>query len=77
LIMKGTIQGQVHGLLYETKTNNYVTDTTGLGPFTHAQLVSFILSGDTLSPMGVPYGTGLRMGIDRNLDGVLDGDQAH
>jgi YVTN family beta-propeller protein len=75
LIVKGTIQGQVHGLLYEPATNNYVTDTTGLGPFTHAQLVSFILAGDTLSPMGVPYGTGLRMGIDRNADGVLDGDQ--
>jgi hypothetical protein len=24
--------------------------------------------------MGVPPGSGLRMGIDRNLDGVLDGD---
>jgi YVTN family beta-propeller protein len=75
LIAKGTIQGQVHGLLYEPKTDTYVTDTTSLGPFTHAQLVSLILGGDTLSPMGVPYGTGLRMGIDRNMDGVLDGDQ--
>jgi hypothetical protein len=73
--VKGTIQGKVHGLLYEPATNNYVTDTTGLGPFTHAQLVSLILAGDTLSPMGVPYGTGLRMGIDRNASGVLDGDK--
>jgi len=77
LIVKGTIKGQVHGLLFEPSTSNYVTDTTGLGPFTHAQLVSFILAGDTLSPMGVPYGTGLRMGIDRNQDGVLDGDRRH
>jgi hypothetical protein len=75
LIVKGTIQGQVHGLLYQPSTNNYVTDTTGLGPFTHAQLVGFITGGDTLSPMGVAYGTGLRMGIDRNADGVKDGDQ--
>ena len=77
LIAKGTIKGQVHGLLYEPRNDNYVTDTTGLGPFTHAQLVSFILAGDTLSPMGVPYGTGLRMGIDRNADGILDGDEKH
>jgi DNA-binding beta-propeller fold protein YncE len=28
----------------------------------------------TLSIMGVPPGSGARMGIDRNLDGVLDGD---
>jgi hypothetical protein len=77
LIVKGTIQGQVHGLLYQPSTNSYVTDTTGLGPFTHAQLVGFIMGSyhDTLSPMGVPYGTGLRMGIDRNADGVKDGDQ--
>jgi YVTN family beta-propeller protein len=75
LIVKGTIQGQPHGLLYDTVTNNYLTDTTGLGPFTHAQLVSFIVGGDTLSPMGVPQGSGLRMGIDRNGNGVLDGDE--
>ena len=61
--------------MYDTVTNNYVTDTTGLGPFTHAQLVSFIVAGDTLSPMGVPQGAGLRMGIDRNGNGVLDGDE--
>jgi YVTN family beta-propeller protein len=75
LIVKGTIQGQVHGLLYDPVTNNYLTDTTGLGPFTHAQLVSFIVAGDTLSPMGVLLGTGTRMGIDRDGNGVLDGDQ--
>ena len=75
LIVKGTIQGQPHGLLYGTTTNNYLTDTTGLGPFTHAQLVSFVRGGDTLSPMGVPQGTGVRMGIDRNADGILDGDE--
>ncbi len=75
LIVKGAIQGQPHGLTYDTVTNNYVTDTTGLGPFTHAQLVSFIVAGDTLSPMGVPQGAGLRMGIDRNGNGVLDGDE--
>jgi len=75
LIVKGTINGQVHGLLYLPATNNYQTDTTGLGPFTHAQLVTFITGGDTLTPMGVPFGTGQRMGIDRNEDGILDGDE--
>ena len=75
LIVKGTIQGQVHGLLYVPKTDNYMTDTTGLGPLTHAQLVQFIQGGDTLSPMGVPYGTGLRMGVERQGNGVLDGDE--
>jgi len=75
LIVKGTIRGQPHGLLYDAVTNNYVADTSGLGPFTHAQLVGFIEAGDTLSPMGVPQGSGLRMGIERHGNGVLDGDQ--
>jgi YVTN family beta-propeller protein len=75
LIAKGTINGQLHGLLYQVATNNYETDTSGLGPFTQAQLISFISAGDTLSVMGVPVGSGARVGIDRNLDGILDGDR--
>ena len=71
LIANGTISGQVHGLLYVPSTNTYYTDTTGLGPFTHAQLVTFIQAGDTISPMGVPYGEGHQMSIDRNMNGVV------
>ena len=74
LIAKGTVNGQVHGLLYIPSTNSYQTDTTGLGPFTQAQLITMIQHGDVLTIMGVPPGSGVRMGIDRNLDGVLDGD---
>ena len=77
LIANGTIQGQLHGLLYQPSTNNYETDTTGLGPFTQAQLVTFIGNGDTLTIMSVPLGSGVRMGLDRNLDGVLNGDETH
>jgi DNA-binding beta-propeller fold protein YncE len=75
LVCQGTIQGQLHGCLYQPSTNNYETDTTGLGPFTQAQLIGFIQAGDTLSVMGVPPGSGVRFGIDRNRDGIKDGDQ--
>jgi YVTN family beta-propeller protein len=75
LICQGTIQGQLHGCLYQPSTSTYETDTTGLGPFTQAQLIGFIQAGDTLSVMGVPPGSGVRFGIDRNRDGVKDGDQ--
>jgi DNA-binding beta-propeller fold protein YncE len=74
LIANGTLNGQLHGLLYNPAAATYQTDTTGLGPFTQAQLTSMIQAGDTLSFMGVPPGSGQRMGIDRNLDGILDGD---
>jgi YVTN family beta-propeller protein len=77
LIAKGTIQGQLHGLLYQTSTQTFVADTVNLGPYTTKQIVRRVLSGDTLTIMGVPPGSGVRMGIDRNLNGILDGDEPH
>lgn len=77
LVAKGTISGVVHGLLYNPASNNYRTDQTGLGPFTQAQVAKFIQGGDTLTMMGVPPGSGTWMGIDRNLNGVLDYNENH
>ncbi len=74
LIGKGTIDGKRRGLIYQSATNNYKTDKTGLGPFTQSQLQAKIQAGDTISFSGVPVGSGVRMGIDRDLDGELDSD---
>jgi mono/diheme cytochrome c family protein len=74
LIIKGTIDGQALGLVYRAASNDYQSARTGVGPFTQAQLKTKASAGDTLSVMGVPTGSGVRMGIDRNLDGILDGD---
>jgi DNA-binding beta-propeller fold protein YncE len=74
LIVKGTINGQVHGLVYNRTSGNYRPDTTNLTAMTRAQLEARISAGDTLTVMGVPPGSGQRMGVDRNMDGVLDGD---
>ncbi len=76
LIATGTVNGQVHALLYLTGSNTYESDTTGVGPFTQTQLTGFIQNGDTLTIMGVPPGSGTRMALDRNLDGVKNGDEA-
>ncbi len=75
LIIKGTVNGQLHGLLYQPTTGTYEIDTVTQGPYTQAQLITLISAGDTMSVMGVPFGSGVRMGIDRELDGILDGDQ--
>jgi YVTN family beta-propeller protein len=56
LIARGTIQGQIHGLLYQPLQDNYISDTNTL--YTQAQLETFIEDGDTLSFMGVYPGTG-------------------
>ncbi len=42
---------------------------------TRAQLRTKILAGDTVTIMGVPVGSGTRVGVDRDLNGVLDGDE--
>jgi hypothetical protein len=76
LIAKGTIDGQRRSLVYRPATADYVTDKSNVGPFTHAELVAKVSDGDTLSVMGVPLVSGQRMGIDRDLNGVLDGDEA-
>jgi hypothetical protein len=56
LIARGTIQGHVHGLLYQPGRNRYVSDTHAI--FTQEQLQALIENGDTLSFMGVYPGTG-------------------
>ena len=74
LIVKGTISGKFHGLLYQPALGTYRVDSVQMAALTRAQLETKILASDTLTLMGVPPGSGLRMGIDRNQDGVLDGD---
>jgi len=74
LIANGTINQQLTGLLYLPGAGMYETDTTGVGPFTQAQLTTYIQNGDTLTIMGVPPGSGVRMALDQHLDGVLNGD---
>jgi len=75
LIVKGTIDHQRRGLLYQPGLNLYKLDSTNSATMTRAQLAVKVLAGDTLTIMGVPPGSGQRMGIDRNLNGVLDFDE--
>jgi YVTN family beta-propeller protein len=56
LIGRGTLGGVIHGLLYQPSSLNYVSDTGAVYP--QSQLQTLILSGDTLSIMGVYPGTG-------------------
>lgn len=77
LVVRGIIDGERHGLRYRPLTNDYLGDQTGLGPFTRTQLQGMISGGlATLTIMGVPPGGGPRLGIDRDEDGVADGDEA-
>jgi hypothetical protein len=74
LIVKGTVNGKRRGLVYQPASGTYKSDKPGLGPFTQAELKAKVEGGDTLTITGVPAGSGVRMGIDRDLNGELDGD---
>jgi YVTN family beta-propeller protein len=56
LVARGTLNGQVHGLLYQPAAGNYISDAGTL--YTQAQLQTLIQGGDTLSFTGVYPGTG-------------------
>lgn len=75
LVVKGTVDGQLRGFVYQAAAGTYRADSTNLAPMTRAQLRSKVLAGDTLTLLGVPVGSGYRMGIDRDENGVLDGDE--
>jgi YVTN family beta-propeller protein len=56
LVARGTLSGQLHGLLYQPSTGTYISDASIL--YTQAQIESLVQAGDTLSIMGVYPGTG-------------------
>jgi len=76
LIVKGRLDGRRRGLLYQPGLGSYQPDSINDAAFTRAQLVAKVLAGDTLTIMGVPPGSGQRMAIDRDADGVLDANEA-
>jgi YVTN family beta-propeller protein len=76
LIVTGRINGAARGLHYNTSTQRYDQDVAGAPSLTWTQLQSSASSGQSqFTLMGVPPGTGVRMGIDRDADGVLNGNE--
>jgi len=57
----------VEALVYQPANNSYQTNTAGVGPFTQANLANFVQTGDTLTIMGVPAGSGSSMAVNRKL----------
>jgi YVTN family beta-propeller protein len=74
LVVRGDVNGAIRALVYDRVANNYRPNTTNLTRMTRAQLEASLAAGGILTLMGVAPGTGTRMGVDRNLDGMLDGD---
>ena len=74
LIAKGRVNGQPRGWLY-TGGGNWKSDKAAEAALTRGALLAFAGPGSEVTVTGVPVGSGQRMGLDRDRDGYLDGDE--
>jgi len=73
LVVKGVIHGRAVGFLYDPTTGAFAPDTRRARPLSDRQLRALVRLG-ALTFTAVPPGSGYRIGLDRDLDGRLDGD---
>ena len=74
LVVHGQARGRAVGFLYDPATARFIPDRAHKQPVADADLRALARDAD-LTFTAVPPGSGRRIGIDRDLDGVLDGDE--
>jgi hypothetical protein len=73
LVVKGFSQNRQQGWYYDRTQDLFFPDNPGIAPLTLSQLRSTAAVGSELTFTLVPRDSGVRLGIDRNFDGTLDG----
>ena len=73
LVAHGRVNQEPRGWLYSN--GNWQPDRTGQAAISTAQLRALAGAGGEITVLGVPRGSGQRMGRDRDRDGALDGDE--
>ena len=74
LVVHGLLGARVAGFLYEPSTGKFLPDTAHGAKLTDRALRALHRSGP-LTFTAVPPRSGRRIALDRDLDGVLNGDQ--
>ncbi len=73
---------QAIGMLYVPNPlvplgGQFVTDTSGVGPFSGNTLIQLAQAGNAVLQLtGTPVGLGYRLALDREMDFALDGDES-
>ena len=76
VIVKGIVGGQARGYLYDPTSAQYHSDRAAEALVSHAALQAVTASpGQELTWTCAPYGSGTRMGLDRDLDTYYDRDE--
>ncbi|MDA0934317.1 MAG: hypothetical protein O3C51_12765 [Planctomycetota bacterium] len=74
LVLRGHLDGERIGLLWDPVSALYTTDDPGLGAVDEAWLVGMLDAGRaTVLVTAAPLGSGVPLAIDRDRDGVRDG----
>jgi hypothetical protein len=73
LVIQGSIAGEARSWWRSANDTNQ-SDRAIETPLTDAQLHALVQAGDHLSYTAAPPGSGIRIGIDRDEDGILNGD---
>jgi hypothetical protein len=73
--LSGLVNGARRSWLYRPTTNDYLVDNASASPVTRATLQGYVTAGATLTFMAVPPGSGSRMALDRDGDGIRDADE--
>jgi YVTN family beta-propeller protein len=74
IIAKNRVAGQPRGWLYQGG-DSWKPDKASGSPISSALLRGLGGAGSEVTVTGVPRGSGIRMGLDRDRDGFLDGDE--
>jgi len=75
VVVKGHLSGNARGYLYDAVSSMFLPDSTA-DPMTSEMSLRMALTGsDVITYTGLVVGTGLRAGIDRDRDTVLDFDE--
>ena len=75
LVAHGTMDGHRHGWHFRPVPGDYAPDESALGAATRLTLSQKIAEGAVLTIIGVPPGSGARLGTDRDLDALADLDE--
>ncbi|MEL7448478.1 MAG: beta-propeller fold lactonase family protein [Pseudomonadota bacterium] len=76
LVARGVIANEARGYLYEPVSDTYVADRAAEPAVDAAALRALAQSpGNALTFTCVPPGSGQRVGLDRDRDGILNGDE--
>lgn len=73
LVVRGIYNGASRGFLFSG--GQFQTDKQGEAPLSSQTLLQAAGNGSELTFLGVPAGAGRRLSIDRDANGILDGDQ--